>query len=300
MPPLGSVKSRKIKKTAGPLIYMLTFPNDKRYIGQTSRTFEERMLGHKCSATSKKGCRIVANAIKEHGWENITKEILVLCNSNDLDMYETKFIEMFGTMFPNGYNTHPGGHANKKLSVRTRKIMSVVAKKRDVSKYRKSEESKDFPRYLHKVDTRYMRGYRITKHPRCTCKHFCDKDKTWEENFKDAVAFLEKLNKNEEQVVHLPRPLPIGIQSSGNGFRVYWKPENVRHIKNFNTGHYSREQQFERAKTHLISLQKQYIYRDIKILKEKIESLTISLIHQKENMDTLEREIENLRTMFND
>ncbi len=302
MPPLGYIRTTRVQRTEGPLIYMMTFPNGKKYVGQTVGTFEARMMGHKSSstATKTKGCRLVKSAIRKYGWDNIIKEVVLLCNTEELDMYENKFITAYNTLHPHGYNLITGGNSNKKASDNTKILMARKARERDVSAYRKSEESKNFPKFLHKVDTQYMKGYRITKHPKCSCKHFCNPTNTWEDNFQEAIEFLEKLNSGEEEVKHPPRQLPIGMQVSGNGFRVFWKPENVRHIKNFNTGPYTVEQQFERAKKYLMSIQKGYIIRDVKILRGKLESLTSSLLHQKEQMDTLEHELDNLRKMFND
>jgi group I intron endonuclease len=109
------------------LIYCLTSPSGKKYIGQTIRKFKERLLEH---STNKRGdCRAINNAIKKYGIENFTKEILIdfgnLDNQILLDSYEIYYINLFGT-FNNkekGYNLSSGGNGGRP-SDETRKKMS--------------------------------------------------------------------------------------------------------------------------------------------------------------------------------
>ena len=72
---------------------MMTFPNGKKYVGQTVGTFEARMMGHKSSstATKTKGCRLVKSAIRKYGWDNIIKEVVLLCNTEELDNLRKMF-----------------------------------------------------------------------------------------------------------------------------------------------------------------------------------------------------------------
>lgn len=84
---------------------MLTSPSGKAYIGQTIKTLKQRLGGH-CSTSS---CPALSAAIKKYGIENFRAEILLEVNTEQLDYYEVKFINMYGTRAPRGYNLAPGG-----------------------------------------------------------------------------------------------------------------------------------------------------------------------------------------------
>lgn len=100
-------------------IYSITSPSNKVYIGQTKRSVEERIIEHfKCHG----GCTILENAIKKHGKDNMKYEILLEVDNNHLDEYEIKFIDMYDTLEPNGYNIRSGG-ASGSHSVESRMRM---------------------------------------------------------------------------------------------------------------------------------------------------------------------------------
>ncbi len=87
-------------------VYMIIFPSGKRYIGQTKRNVEKRIKEHlKCNG----GCTILENAIKKYGSENIVVETLLETDNKQLDFYESKYIEEYNTVEPNGYNIRSGG-----------------------------------------------------------------------------------------------------------------------------------------------------------------------------------------------
>jgi group I intron endonuclease len=108
------------------LIYLLTSPNGKVYIGQTTKTFAIRMAAHKSSAkTGKGGCRHLINAINEHGWDNFKKEVLMRCNARDLDYYEKKFVALYDALNRDvGYNIVDGGNSNKTYTDEQKQRMS--------------------------------------------------------------------------------------------------------------------------------------------------------------------------------
>ncbi|QJX71244.1 hypothetical protein F-liban_182 [Faustovirus] len=120
-------QEENLKRDLKPgLIYKLTAPNGKIYIGQTTKTFGQRMSGHKSSAkTGKGGCRHLINAINEHGWDNFQKEVIMQCNSRDLDYYEKKFVALYDALNRDiGYNIVDGGNSNKTYSDEQKQRMS--------------------------------------------------------------------------------------------------------------------------------------------------------------------------------
>jgi group I intron endonuclease len=94
------------------VIYRLISPCGKSYIGQTIHSLEYRLAKHLQRAKAddeKPQCRALNAAIRKYGIENFQKETLVICNDVDLDDYEIKFIDVYQTLAPDGYNLTKGG-----------------------------------------------------------------------------------------------------------------------------------------------------------------------------------------------
>lgn len=85
-------------------IYCLTFPNGKKYVGQTTRTVEKRIQKHKAPGNP---CRLVAKAYEKYGSFDV--ETLIEVNNNELNYYEMYYIQHYDTLVPNGYNLTTGG-----------------------------------------------------------------------------------------------------------------------------------------------------------------------------------------------
>lgn len=86
------------------LIYKATFPNGKSYIGRTTRSLNKRKQYHKKDSKTKK--RVICNAIRKYGWENVLWEILEdnITDFEYLKERETFNILKYDTYIPNGYN----------------------------------------------------------------------------------------------------------------------------------------------------------------------------------------------------
>jgi group I intron endonuclease len=91
-------------------IYILTSPSGKSYIGQTIRPIKKRLEEHETGRS--KGCRVIYNAIKCHGWETFEKDWYE-CPDEDLNKHEELMIEVLGTLVPHGYNLKEGGSNGK-------------------------------------------------------------------------------------------------------------------------------------------------------------------------------------------
>lgn len=87
-------------------VYMLTFPNNKKYIGITKRDVEKRWNnGEGYNQRQHK----VYEAIQNFGWENVIKEILYEnLSSEDARKLEMEMIEKYNSM-EDGYNGSKGG-----------------------------------------------------------------------------------------------------------------------------------------------------------------------------------------------
>jgi group I intron endonuclease len=103
----------------------------KEYIGQTTQDdFQIRLNGH-ISDVNNGRKRHLYNAIRLHGWDNFTIEILHSFPREGnweerLDQLEIQEIAQRGTLAPGGYNNETGGNKNKVLHEDTKVLMSSV------------------------------------------------------------------------------------------------------------------------------------------------------------------------------
>ena len=116
-------------------IYLITCKiTNKKYIGQTCHYmgtkkqkwgYLKRWEQHK-SKTSR--CTLLKNAIQKYGTKNFSIECLLKCDNKISDYYEKIFIDVYNTLYPNGYNLESGGNKQKKLSTMTKNKMSESRK----------------------------------------------------------------------------------------------------------------------------------------------------------------------------
>ena len=95
------------------VIYKITSPSGKSYIGQTVR-YKQRINCYKNLRC--KNQTAIYNAILKYGWENMTVEILWEKESKErlteeLNDLERKYIKEYQTLSPNGYNITEGGES---------------------------------------------------------------------------------------------------------------------------------------------------------------------------------------------
>ncbi|MBR1805456.1 MAG: GIY-YIG nuclease family protein, partial [Selenomonadaceae bacterium] len=87
------------------VIYKITnTDNGKIYIGQTTRTVEERFQEHMDSPF------LIGRAIRKHGVDKFTIEVIATCETKEeLDAQEIRFIAEYDCITPKGYNCKTGG-----------------------------------------------------------------------------------------------------------------------------------------------------------------------------------------------
>lgn len=96
-------------------VYLYTFDNGKKYVGQTILSVKERLRNHYHS-----DC-LVDKAMKKNAF---TVELLDVVPIDQLDDREKFFIAQYGCIWPDGYNMTDGGN-NYNLLPETRKRMSA-------------------------------------------------------------------------------------------------------------------------------------------------------------------------------
>lgn len=99
------MNDKKPKKGYG-FIYKYTSPSGKSYIGQTVRSLSER-AGH--NGKNYKGCSLFFSAIQKYGLKNFDVEILAEVPRKQLNEQEKRYIHLFNSLAPNGYNISAGG-----------------------------------------------------------------------------------------------------------------------------------------------------------------------------------------------
>lgn len=121
------------------IIYKLTSPSGKVYIGQTIQEFNTRLAHHKYTSLTKDFA--ISRAIKKYSIDSFKKEIVVKVSSDEITLFkqlnklESFYIELYNS-FKKGYNQTTGG-GNYKVSEDT------IEKLRKASTGRKhSEETK--------------------------------------------------------------------------------------------------------------------------------------------------------------
>lgn len=128
------------------IIYKITSPSGRIYVGQTTDPFKHRMSGHKTvSRLNGRGCTSLNNAIRKYGWDNMKCEIIMECSSLImLNHIEDRFVEMWSLRNRDiGMNLRRAGdnntgykhteEAKKKISL----AMSKVSFKRPVKAFDK-------------------------------------------------------------------------------------------------------------------------------------------------------------------
>jgi group I intron endonuclease len=175
----------KQQRHAGPLIYRLSFPNGKSYIGQTTGFFEVRMTKHKSASKNKEstGCRYLNAAIRKYGWSAVKKEILLCCDSDQLDLFESKMIGIYNSLYPSGYNLLSGGNSNKSHSTDTKEKMCLAAIRRSIIKGTADIKYGCFVKFRNNKE---QVKYAIVDHPLCEIKLFDDEF--------EGLEFMEDLN----------------------------------------------------------------------------------------------------------
>lgn len=111
------------EKVQGQIYIMVNTKTCKKYVGQTVThrknhskyrpfgyigRFKDHISEALCN-TKTKQCRYLNNAIRMYGKEAFTVSLLHTCPLNELDSWETHYIQEENSLYPNGYNLTKGG-----------------------------------------------------------------------------------------------------------------------------------------------------------------------------------------------
>ena len=106
------IKEDEFREVMGPkgIIYKITSPSGKVYVGQTMRSFEKRMQEHKRESSC---CTLIKRAIDKYGDEMNYELIEENVPQEQLDEREIYWINHFNSLAPDGYNCTTGGQFTK-------------------------------------------------------------------------------------------------------------------------------------------------------------------------------------------
>ena len=100
-------------------VYCITFPNGKKYVGQSTNPWKIRWRQHISSAS---GCIALKNALLKYATEVLSWELVCYATSGEeLNSLESSYIASWNTLAPSGYNLKDGGEGH---------IYSVLSKKK--------------------------------------------------------------------------------------------------------------------------------------------------------------------------
>lgn len=210
------------------IIYCLTSPSNKKYIGQTTRKIDKRISEH----GNRPECKAIHGAILKYGIEKFELEILYEgpCDEITLDKMETDYIKKYNTLCPNGYNIRTGGSNGKHCEAsrermriaklgpknpnygkpRTPETRAKISESRSGEKHHYygktlSDEHKlklskahkkdsGLPMYVVRIKARPKHycsaGYAVVNHSKLKNKYFTSKKLTEDEKLKMAMNYL--------------------------------------------------------------------------------------------------------------
>lgn len=126
-------------------VYLLTFPNEKRYVGKTAKKLSRRWWEHRRAA--RLGSQFpVHRALRKYGPENVRVDVLY--DGRLLDLLEQKCIRVFQTKAPNGYNLTDGGDGVHGLPLASRMRMGGMRGKRHTDETRAKISSSSMGRVV--------------------------------------------------------------------------------------------------------------------------------------------------------
>lgn len=210
------------------IVYMLTAPDGKAYIGQTKETLERRWIKHVSSANSdlNRGCRLLNESICAHGADSFIKEALVMCNDSELETYERKFIDMYRTLSPHGLNIMRGGATPPDRPIRDPTLpMYVISTRCDGA----------------------VIGYRVCNHPKQGGgeKRFEDRSVSLDERRSSAIEYVNYLDGLEEPLAKwTPATDRKYVQKYKDGFCVKIPDSDIKY---FVSTHLTTEENYKRA-----------------------------------------------------
>lgn len=112
-------------------IYKITSPSGKIYIGQSIDIYK-RTANYRCGHC--KNQTYLYHSIKKYGWGAHGFEIIHVCETEELDILEKYYVDLFNTFSSQfGLNVKDGGGKSGKMSEETKRKIGIKSKGRKFS-----------------------------------------------------------------------------------------------------------------------------------------------------------------------
>lgn len=198
------------------IIYALTSPSGKMYIGQSIRKFKKRFKEHVYNADNG-ACTILSTAIRKYGAESFQKEILCYCEPAELNELEIIYICFLNTLHPNGYNLQPGGQTGGGA------IYDAALRQKISDAHRiHTLEGFELPIYFRYVNTEEQTGFRINI-PDKKAYTFYDSTMTLQQKYDLAIEKYQQIldgtddpTENRRKKSEFSKNLPLYISYTEN------------------------------------------------------------------------------------
>lgn len=152
------------------IIYILTSPSGKSYVGQTKQSLLKRVRAHFSMARANSVNSIIYHSIRKYGEKNIAVRVIEICPLDELDGAEKFWIEILGTLSPNGYNTRTGGSSGYTYTPDVLEKMALANKGRVRPQFERDKISKTMLGVPKSEETRErMRAAQRGTHPSDKC-----------------------------------------------------------------------------------------------------------------------------------
>lgn len=213
-------------------IYCITFPSNKKYIGQTRQSMKKRLVQH----INSKDDTLISRAFQKY--ERYEIEILKECDNTELDEYETYYINLINTIIPYGYNMRSGGQNGYHFSEEVKLKCSLKARK----------ENEILPMYIYKTEN----GYRC-RPPGRPEKYFNYKYLSDEINFSLAKEYVDGDIILYNKYI-LPNTLPKFISKVDRKERTGYRVTLPGYEKHFTSMKLTDDEKFKLAIDYLNSI----------------------------------------------
>ncbi len=198
------------------IIYALTSPSGKIYIGQTIRKFKKRFREHVRNAENG-ACTILSTAIRKYGADSFQKEILCYSDPTELNDWEKLYINFLNTLHPDGYNLQPGGQTGGGV------IYDDVLRQKISDAHRKYFlEDFELPIYFRYVNKDGQHGFRINI-PNKKAYTFYDSNMTLAqkydlaiEKYQQVMAGTDDPTENRRKKSEFSKNLPLYVSYTEN------------------------------------------------------------------------------------
>lgn len=203
------------------IIYKITFPNNKYYIGQTVQKLYDRKSHHRRSANNIKSPSYdthIGRAIRQYGFDNLKWDILYLnVPIEKLDELEIQEIRNYNS-YKDGYNSTEGGQhsynkdASIQKAIKRRKRQEDKQQKLNNIQLRKQEQEnkKQIKLFLQEQNQRDKELYKLGKHDRRVQASNIGKQQPKSSQYL-GVCFDKKKNKWKASVKHNKKKIHIGM-----------------------------------------------------------------------------------------